>query len=75
MAAWECSAGVTGQHYHTNCTVGLLHRKGDAIRNKTLGSYGHLLYRGWGEGGAKAIPNLLGEFPNFKAASYLFISS
>ena len=28
MAAWECSAGVTGLHYHPNCTVGLLHREG-----------------------------------------------
>ena len=25
MAAWECSWGVTGAHYHPNCTVGQLH--------------------------------------------------
>ena len=40
MAAWECSAGVTGQHYHPNCTVGLLQReRGMPYRGKVLYCY------------------------------------
>ena len=40
MAAWECSAGVTGQHYHPNCT------ERDAMQRKSLGSYQHLPFGG-----------------------------